>query len=140
MCACTHTHIFSSLLFTLCSSKSNNVGHVVLMVFPSVCVSQEAIKCSTTQAQLEQFEQEVATLKLRHQLDLKVFRSCLHVPCLPLLPANPYWRCGTGAAMAAVTAKIEHVKNMNSPRKQQYESLHGAVIQNTQEIKRTLFN
>ncbi|XP_070197282.1 coiled-coil domain-containing protein 158-like [Littorina saxatilis] len=34
-------------------------------------IDKEAIKCSSTQAQLEQFDQEVATMKLRHQLDLK---------------------------------------------------------------------
>lgn len=34
-------------------------------------LEKEAIKCSSTEAQLEQFDQEVATLKLKHQLDLK---------------------------------------------------------------------
>nr|KAG5688789.1 hypothetical protein BaRGS_033273 [Batillaria attramentaria] len=34
-------------------------------------LEKEAIKCASSQAQLEQFEQEIATLKLKHQLDLK---------------------------------------------------------------------
>ncbi|XP_076467879.1 uncharacterized protein LOC143298797 isoform X2 [Babylonia areolata] len=43
------------------------------------CLEKEALKSASTQAQLEQFDQEVATLKLRHQLDLKeATQMCLN--------------------------------------------------------------
>lgn len=53
------------------------------MAFFFSSLTQATLKSSTSQAQIEQFEQEIARLKIKHQLDLKVlvfsaFFSCVN--------------------------------------------------------------